>query len=282
MALGDVVDVDDVQAGVDIGRHTPRRGVADHLAGRGRLDVARADRGGGIDHHHRDPVAPRKVQHGFLGEVLGPLVDADEIGLVGRGGFIGRRAVADLAEGGDRTAVDDAFGAGLRGGAHHRDRAVDVGSQHRVRVGNPEAVVGGDMADDSGSRRRRGPANSGSVRSPVTISASRPARLRRSLDGRVSRRKVWPRAARARATAEPTKPVAPVTRVVITTPFCREGTRKAEQRAGERSLPGPAMGPRVALIPRIKAGGQPGERGVDNRHVARPCPGGPARAEAAS
>ncbi len=41
--------------------------------------------------------------------------------------------------------MDDAFGAGLRRGAHHRHGAVDVGPQHRVRVGHPEPVVGGDV-----------------------------------------------------------------------------------------------------------------------------------------
>ena len=53
-----------------------------------------------------------------------------------------------------------------------------------------------------------------SSRSPVTGSTSSPARLRRSLVGRTRALTRWPSASSARATAEPTKPVAPVTRAI--------------------------------------------------------------------
>ena len=147
MALGDIIDMHDVKPGIDVGGHPSRGGVADHLAGRGRLDVARSDRGGGVDHDHRQPVSPGEVQHGFFGQILGPLVDADEIGLDGGRGLIRRCAVADLSEGGDGAAMNDAFGAGAGGGAHHRQGTIDVGAQHGVRVGHPEAIVGGDVQD---------------------------------------------------------------------------------------------------------------------------------------
>ena len=52
----------------------------------------------------------------------------------------------------------------------------------------------------------------GSAMSPTTISASSSARLPRGLEARASRRKRAPLACSARATADPTKPDAPVTR----------------------------------------------------------------------
>src|SRR6185312_7462575 len=61
-----------------------------------------------------------------------------------------------------------------------------------------------------------------SSRLPVTGSTASPAILRRSLVGRTSTRTWWPSATSARATAAPTKPVAPVTRIrsPITAPRC--------------------------------------------------------------
>src|SRR5258707_817872 len=44
MALGDVVDMDEIEAGIDIGRHAAIRGLDDDAPGRRRLDVARPDR----------------------------------------------------------------------------------------------------------------------------------------------------------------------------------------------------------------------------------------------
>ena len=78
----------------------------------------------------------------------------DKIGLVGRRRLVGRRAVADLAECGDGTAMDDTLGARVRCGADHRQRAVDVGSQHRVRVRHPDPVVGRDVNNVSATGGR--------------------------------------------------------------------------------------------------------------------------------
>jgi hypothetical protein len=52
-----------------------------------------------------------------------------------------------------------------------------------------------------------------SVMSPRTTSQFRPSKLRRGLVDRASTRTARPRASNRRATAEPTKPVAPVTRI---------------------------------------------------------------------
>ena len=56
VAGGDVVDVDHVEAGVDIGRHAPARRLQHHPPGRGRARVARADRRRRVDDHRRQAV----------------------------------------------------------------------------------------------------------------------------------------------------------------------------------------------------------------------------------
>ena len=63
------------------------------------------------------------------------------------------------AERGDRTAMHDALHPRRLGRTHHRQRAVDVGAQHRLRVGHPEPVVRRDVehvaAAGDGARQRR-------------------------------------------------------------------------------------------------------------------------------
>ena len=44
MAGRHVVDVHDVEPGVDVRRHPPGRGIENHLPGGSRLDVSRPDR----------------------------------------------------------------------------------------------------------------------------------------------------------------------------------------------------------------------------------------------
>src|SRR6185312_13159011 len=53
MTRGDIVDMDDIEAGIDESRHAARRGLDNHAAGRRRLHVAWADRRRRIDNHRR-------------------------------------------------------------------------------------------------------------------------------------------------------------------------------------------------------------------------------------
>ena len=149
-----------VEAGIDIGRHPAGGGIADHLAGRRRLDVARPDRRGRIDHHRRQPLLAHQVHHRPLGQELRALVGADEIRLVGRRGLVGRRAIGRHPQRRDRTAVHDALHPRRLGRTHHRQRALDIGAQHRLGIGHPEPVVRRDVehiaAAGGGARQRRG------------------------------------------------------------------------------------------------------------------------------
>ena len=62
------------------------------------------------------------------------------------------------AERGDRAAMDDPLGAGGLRGAHHRQRAVDVGAQHRLAGRAPRSGSRRRRGTRSGSRRPRAPA----------------------------------------------------------------------------------------------------------------------------
>src|ERR1043166_10184926 len=86
----------------------------------------------------------------------------------------------------------------------------------------------------------------GSSRSPEANSMSRPARWKRGLVGRTRARTANPRSRSLRATAEPTKPLAPVTRTVspvLIGPALREGS-EGGKGAGSGMAWGRSTGPR--------------------------------------
>lgn len=140
VALGDVVDMDDAEAGVDVGGHAAGGGVGDHAAGWGGLDVARADGGGGVDDDGGQPLFAHQAADGLFGGVFGALVDADDgVGDHWRD-LVGRRAVGGEAEGGDGTAVDDALDAGGERGARRR--------------ASVPATLAASMASGSGTQMR--------------------------------------------------------------------------------------------------------------------------------
>src|SRR5690242_16978001 len=83
----------------------------------------------------------------------------------------------------------------------------------------------------------------GSSRSPSANAMSRPARWKRGLVGRTRARTAKPRATSLRATAEPTKPLAPVTRTVSPA-LIGPDPRRAGQGGGSGTAWGRSTGPR--------------------------------------
>ena len=128
----------------------------------------------GIDDHRRQPLFAHQIQHRPLGQEFRALVGADEVRLVGRRGLVGRRAVAGHAQRGDRTAVHDALDPRCLRRTHHRDRAVDIGAQHRPGIGHPEPVIGRDVEHVAAAVDGRAPARR--HRSGRPRPARRPAR----------------------------------------------------------------------------------------------------------
>ncbi len=206
-----VVDMDEIEAGIDEGRHAAGRGLDDHAPGRRRPAVARADRRRGIDDHRRQAVFLDHPPHRLLGEEFRALVGADHVGEAAWRGFVGRAC---------RPPSDPAS-----------RRCWYRRCARRQLVGPPSSVPPcrrhwphtwrRDRAPKAGNRpqhdrARRSPPRR--LRATVGRSSCRfGSRLRtlRDCGGRWSaaaaRARVRPAARSARTTAAPTKPDAPVT-----------------------------------------------------------------------
>ena len=79
VARRDIINVHDVETGVDVGRHASRGGILHHAAGRGRLHVARAHRCGRVDDDHRRACPGGFARH-LLRQKLRALVVTDHVG----------------------------------------------------------------------------------------------------------------------------------------------------------------------------------------------------------
>ena len=151
MALRDVLDIDQVEARVDIGGHPVLKEIQDDSPGRSRLQVERADRRGRIDDHDPQALA-RGGQRGLLGHELAALVRADHVCERDRTVFASRPLSGD-AERADGAGVDHQLGAGAARGFEHVARAVEIGGVHRRFIEHPEPVVRGEMVNFGASMR---------------------------------------------------------------------------------------------------------------------------------
>ena len=143
-----IVDMNDVQSGVDIGGHAAGRRFDDHAAGRRRFDVARPNRGRRIDDDNRCRFFNDQTPDRFLREVFGTFVVPDHVFDRDRRILVRRAAVGGAAEHGDAAGVDDAEDAGGGRRADQVACAVDIWP----RTSRPAAAPTG------GSRPRHGKA----------------------------------------------------------------------------------------------------------------------------
>jgi len=79
MPVGDVIDMDQVETGVDEGGDAPARRLDDNAAGRRRPHVARPDRGRRIDDHRGKRLVGDHRLDQPLGGDLAALVGADPL-----------------------------------------------------------------------------------------------------------------------------------------------------------------------------------------------------------
>ena len=154
MARRDIVDVDEVQAGFDEGRHPAGGRFDDDAAGRRRLHVARPDRRRRIDDHGGQSVARDHVGDEILGDDLAALVGADRFGVRQVPGLVGEAASAQI-EGRDRAGVDDPLDARAQRFLHDDAGALDIGAHDLVGGGRPEPVIGGGMNEIAHALERR-------------------------------------------------------------------------------------------------------------------------------
>ena len=146
MAPGDVVDVHDVQRRVDEGGNAAVQELDDRAAGRRWRGVALADGERGM-HEHDGKAARAGAQHFVLGEVLRPLVVAEEVLEVHERLLGGGSAVLGDAERRDRARVHEPADLRSRRGAQDVHRAADVHVVEQVRVGGPEAIDRSQVKD---------------------------------------------------------------------------------------------------------------------------------------
>ena len=152
----DFGDIDEIEAGVDVGGKFAVEEVDEDAAGGRGLAVVGADGGGGVEDDDLLAVLGCACNGFLLGEELGALVVADHVGERDGRVFVDDDAVGAEVHGGDAGGVDEALDAGFAGHAQQLARAVDVGAVHGGGIGNPEAVVGGDVDDGvaAGEARR--------------------------------------------------------------------------------------------------------------------------------
>ena len=72
---------------------------------------------------------------------------ADHVGEGDGGVLVGGSAVLVETEGGDAAGVDDARHPGGQGGFHELAGALDIDAVDGVGIGDPDAVVGGDVIE---------------------------------------------------------------------------------------------------------------------------------------
>ena len=146
--------MDEIEAGVDIGRHPAARRLDEHAPGRRRPHVARTDRRRGIDDHRRQAAFDHRLDEPLGGD-LAALIGADALRFVEADALVGRRALAQR-QGGDAARVDDALDAGGVRRLHRVACPLDIGGDDLLRVSRPEPIIGGDMEEIAHALHRRG------------------------------------------------------------------------------------------------------------------------------
>ncbi len=145
MSVRNVIDMHEVEAGVDKAGNTAARGLDDDSAGRRRLDVARPNRRRRIDDDGGQAIVGNHgLDQPFRGD-LAALVGTDALRFGQRVGFVRRGAIRAQPERGDTAGVNDALHAGPQRRLHHVARAIHIGSEDFARVPRPKAVIGGNM-----------------------------------------------------------------------------------------------------------------------------------------
>ena len=141
VAFGYVIDMDDVEAGVDEGRHLAARGLDDQPAGRRRLDVAGSDGGGGVDDDDRQSAFPHELSHHLLGHEFRPLVGPDHVVHAARRLLIGR-AARHQTQGRDAARIDDPLDASFQRRSQQVPGSLDIGAKHWCGIADPDPVIG--------------------------------------------------------------------------------------------------------------------------------------------
>src|SRR5579863_1221967 len=144
MRARDFGDIDEIQAGIHVRGKLAIQEIQKNAAGGRGLGVVGADGRGRIQDDDLLPILGGGNRFLF-GEELRPLVVAHHVFKHNGGIFVDDYAVGSEVHRGYAGGVDEALDAGFARKAEKFARAVHVGAVHRLRVGNPEAVIGGNV-----------------------------------------------------------------------------------------------------------------------------------------
>ena len=140
VADGNVAHMHPVQTCVQIGRHFTVQEIDDHLPGRRRLHIARADRCARIDDDHRRALG-RQFARGYFGSPLGELIMVAHLGFRHRRRFVrGCHDAVDFlrqANAADGAGINDARTARGDGGFDHVSRTLNIRRVHRRVITQP-------------------------------------------------------------------------------------------------------------------------------------------------
>jgi hypothetical protein len=145
---GDILDMDEVEPAVDIGGHAPVGRLDDDPARGGGAQVARADRGRGIDDHGGEPARGHGLFDQAFGDNLGALVGPHHGLFGGRVVFV-RRAPVEREERGDRTGVDQPLDPAGERRLDHVVGGEAVVAHDFFGIGRPEAIVRRDVEGEA-------------------------------------------------------------------------------------------------------------------------------------
>ena len=146
MAVSDIANVDHVQAGVDIRRHSAVQKIDNDLSRRRGLDIELANRRGRIHDHDRQS-ARGGALHDLLRHRFALFVVTDQITVACDPLLVRCIAVGVDSNGGDGAGVHDAANIGIGRRREDVRRAIDVGRVDLVGITGPEPVVGGAVIE---------------------------------------------------------------------------------------------------------------------------------------
>ena len=141
-----VTDVDEVDPGVQIGRHPTGQEVDEHAGRRGGRDVSRADRRGGVDHDDRKACL-RERERRALGQELRAAVRTQHVAESDLHVLGDRAAGAPRHQNGFGARVHDALDVQLLRHAQDHLRTLSVHAIEVMRIGVPEVRIGGQVKD---------------------------------------------------------------------------------------------------------------------------------------
>ena len=151
----DILDMHDVEPGIDKSRHPALRRLDNQAAGRRWLDVARSDRRGRVDDDSRQRPLGDEIADDGLGLEFRALIGADHVLGPARRLLIGN-AIRDNAQSRDAARIDNPLNTGRERRQHQLARAPDISAEHRSGIRYPQPVIGRDMKQIPAPRDRGG------------------------------------------------------------------------------------------------------------------------------